>query len=120
MDSSILLKNKQSKILIALRDTSQSWYVSSLARITATTYVHACNFVNTCEKLGIVQSEKHGKLKVIKLTDKGLKIAEMLSGINSLISQVQQQIPPRPAAQQPPQPATEIVVPTLVKDKETK
>ena len=112
MDSSILLKNKQSRILIALRDASQPWYVSSLAKTTGTTYVHACNFVNACEQLGIVKSEKHGKLKVVTLTDKGIKIADMLSGINNLVSQI-----PQPA----PQPAPQIpVAPVVPKEKEVK
>ena len=79
MDANILLKGKQSRILVALRDTNQAWYVSSLAKAAGTTYVHACNFINICEELGIVNCEKHGKLKVVKLTDKGAKMAEMIS-----------------------------------------
>ena len=93
MNGAILLKNKQSKILLALRDQTQSWYISSLAKTSGTTYVHACNFINACESLGIVQSEKHGKIKVVKLTEKGAKIAESLSSIVSIMSQ---QPPPQP------------------------
>lgn len=94
----IILKQKQAKILIALRDNTQDWYISTLAKATGTTYVHACNFLSTCENLGIVSSEKHGKLKIIMLTDKGVKLADMLNSINSLVNQpdLQQQKQPEP------------------------
>ena len=82
----ILLRNKQAGILIALKDTSQSWYISSLAKAADTTYVHACNFLSECEKLGLTSSEKHGKMKTIKLTDKGRKVAEQIAGIYDAIS----------------------------------
>lgn len=106
MDANIILRGKQSRILVALRDTGQAWYVSSLAKAAGTTYVHACNFINVCEELGIVNCEKHGKLKVVKLTDKGAKMAEMISGISVLINQTSQAQQPQPAQQaaQQPQP----------------
>jgi predicted transcriptional regulator len=104
VDTNIILKGKQSGILLALRDTSQAWYVSSLAKAAGTTYVHACNFINVCEDLGIVNCEKHGKLKVVKLTEKGAKMAEMIFGITTLISGMsaptQQQEAPQPVSQQ--------------------
>jgi predicted transcriptional regulator len=102
MNANILLKSKQAGILIALRDTTQAWYVSSLAKAAGTTYVHACNFINVCEELGVVNCEKHGKLKVVKLTEKGAKITEMLYGINSLITQTA--APPAAPSVPPQQP----------------
>ncbi len=96
MNNNILFKQKQTKILIALRDTTQSWYITTLAKATGTTYVHACNFLAVCEALGITLSERHGKLKIIKLTDKGSKLADMINTINSLINIQEQQKPPEP------------------------
>jgi predicted transcriptional regulator len=93
MDNNIILKQKQTKILLALKDASQSWYISSLAKASGTTYVHACNFLVACEALGIVSSEKHGKMKMIKLTERGLKIADMITSINSLINLQEPQVP---------------------------
>lgn len=87
MKGSILFKSKQVAILLALRDSSQSWYISSLAKATQTTYVHACNFIIECERLGVTKSEKHGKIKLIKLTDRGLKLAEMLAGAKTIINE---------------------------------
>lgn len=96
----IILKQKQVGILLALRDTSQNWYISSLAKATNTTYVHTCNFLAVCERLGITLSEKHGKLKLIKLTEKGLHLADMVISINAIIVQEQQKQP----EQQPKKP----------------
>ncbi len=91
MEESIILKGKQAKILVALKNTQQPWHITSLAKECGATYVHVCNFINTCERLGIVANEKHGKLKEIKLTDKGVLIADMVSGIYGVLNQQPQQ-----------------------------
>jgi len=93
MNTNILLKQKQTKILTMLRDTSQNWYISTLAKATGTTYVHTCNFLVTSEALGITSSEKHGKLKIIKLTDKGIRLADLIIAVNSLVNVPEQQKP---------------------------
>ncbi len=78
---SLLIREKQAKILLTLRDASQTWYISNLAKEANSTYVHTCNFLIGCEKEGIVVSEKHGKIKMVKLTEKGMQIADHLNGI---------------------------------------
>ena len=75
----IIIKAKQARMLLALRNANQIWYISSIAKAADTTYVHACNFLIECEKLGLVASEKHGKSKSIKLTEKGMHIADYLN-----------------------------------------
>jgi predicted transcriptional regulator len=95
----ILLKQKHAKIIVALRDATQNWYISTLAKASGTTYVHTCNFLTECENLGITSSEKHGKIKIIKLTEKGAKLADMLISISSLVNVPQQQ---KPAAEPKP------------------
>jgi predicted transcriptional regulator len=82
----IIFKDKQARILLSLRASEQELYISSLAKMTNTTYVHACKFLKECEAAGITVGERHGKIKVIKLTDKGKKIAEMIDSIYGLIS----------------------------------
>ena len=79
-----------------LRDANQSWYISTIAKASDTTYVHTCNFLAKCEQLGITASEKHGKLKLIKLTEKGMKLAELISSINSMVALPEPQ-QPKPA-----------------------
>jgi hypothetical protein len=42
-DSGIILKDKQAKILLYLRDNADSSYISNLAEYANATYVHTCN-----------------------------------------------------------------------------
>ncbi|MCL4389191.1 MAG: hypothetical protein M1528_03095 [Candidatus Marsarchaeota archaeon] len=102
-EETIVLKDKQARILLSLKNSDSEWYISSLAKATNTTYVHACRFIGMCERRGITSSERHGKIKVIKLTEKGLQIAEMATSIYNLLAQpgVSQQ----KTATQPKQPS---------------
>lgn len=98
MKGGLLLKDKHIKILFALRDTTQSWYITTLAKASNTTYVHTCNFLGACENLGITGSEKHGKIKLIKLTEKGIKLADMLVNAYAIINSVEKEheVQPKP------------------------
>ncbi|MGI0134440.1 MAG: hypothetical protein ACREBW_05735 [Candidatus Micrarchaeaceae archaeon] len=87
INGNILFKNKQLRILLALRDGSQSWYISSLAKAADTTYVHACNFITACEQLGIMESERHGKIKQVRLTPKGVRVADMLASATAVLNE---------------------------------
>ncbi len=101
----LIFKYKHARILIALRDGSQSWYLASLAKAAGATYVHTCNFVESCEAIGFITSEKHGKEKIIKLTERGAKVADMIASICSEISSqqnAQKQPPPVPPQPQKP------------------
>lgn len=89
MREQIILMDKHASIILALRDTTQQWYISSLAKTSGTTYVHASTFLLKCEKLGIVISNKHGKSKIIKLTESGAKIAEMVYAIHCIVHPAQ-------------------------------
>ena len=86
----ILLKEKQAKIILLLKGSQQAWYIATLAKASDTTYVHTCNFIKKCETLGLVTNQRHGKIKEIKLTDRGMQLADMLNGISNIIVQQQQ------------------------------
>ena len=87
MEESSILRSKQAGILLCLNDQSKDWSISELAKSTGTTYVHVCNFIRDCESKGIVESQKHGKDKMIKLTDKGRLLTSHISGIYALLDQ---------------------------------
>lgn len=82
----LIFKDKQARIISRLRDESHEWYMSNLARETGTTYVHVSRFISRCEAIGIVGSEKHGNIKVIRLTERGKRIAGMMEEIYSLMN----------------------------------
>jgi predicted transcriptional regulator len=97
----IVFRDKQLKILLLLRDKSKDWYISTLAKSSGTTYVHACNFILQCEDRGLTTSERHGKIKVVKLTDRGVQLSEMLHSANELINPQQPHPQLNGAPQQP-------------------
>ncbi len=85
----IILKDKQARIILSLKSKEQEWYLSSLAKATGTTYVHACKFINACDSKGLTESERHGRIKTIKLTDRGSQLAELVSEIYGIMNQPQ-------------------------------
>ncbi len=97
----LLFKEKQAKILLAMLGNQQSWYITNLAKITDTTYVHTSRFLKKCEEAGIVVSEKHGKIKGVKLTEKGAEVANGILGIMKRISSEQKEAKPEQSPKQP-------------------
>lgn len=95
MAGNIIFREKQARILLLLKSTAQPWNITTIAKASGTTYVHACNFMKSCEQLGIVTHEKHGKIKEIKLTEKGVQVAEMVSNIYAALALLQT-VPPEP------------------------
>ena len=76
----LLFKEKQVKLLTALIEEKE-WHIVDLAKATGVTYIHTSNFVNRCERMGIMASEKHGRIKRIFLTEKGMEIAKAITAI---------------------------------------
>ena len=80
-EGTLLFKDKQIGIILALSDKGQEWNITSLARAANATYVHTSKFVARCEGLGLIQVVKHGKIKALSLTEKGSEIAGNISRI---------------------------------------
>lgn len=84
-NSILIFKEKQIRILIALLKQDKKLYISDIAKITGVTYVHTSRFLASCEKVGIILSEKHGRIKEIMLTKKGREITEQIQKITESI-----------------------------------
>ncbi len=82
---SVIIKQKQARILEAVKQNADGISVSGISKESGVTYVHVCNFINECERLGIFKSERKGKTKMVALTEKGKSIADMVSGIETAI-----------------------------------
>ena len=92
----LFFKEKQVRIITALM-VEKEWHMADLAKETNVTYIHTSNFLNKCERLGIISSEKHGRIKRVFLTEKGLEIAK---GISSIAHKLEANA--KTSAQQPP------------------
>ncbi len=71
-----LLKGKPASVLLALKDTSSTWYPSKLAQVSGASYVYITTWLSSLEKDGWVKFERRGRMKAVGLTEKGLAAAQ--------------------------------------------
>ena len=82
----IFFRKKPALMLIALKRLAKARYGSILAKEIDCTYSHAVKILQNLEKLNLVSFEKKGRIKLIKLTDKGTEIAGNIEEIRDRIS----------------------------------
>jgi len=73
----IFFRRKPALMLIALKKISRARYGSILAKEVDCTYSHAVKILQTLEKLG--------RIKLIKLTKKGIEIADNIENIKRVV-----------------------------------
>ena len=81
----VFFRRKPAMILVALRRGGKNRYGSVLAKEVDCTYSHAVKILQEMEKAKLVDFEKQGRIKTIKLTDQGNKIAEHIEKIKQLL-----------------------------------
>ena len=82
----IFFRKKPALILIALRKSWRSRYGSLLAKEVDCTYSHAVKILQSLEKFGLVAFEKKGRIKLIKLTNRGQEVADAIQRIKDNFS----------------------------------
>ncbi|MBI2499327.1 winged helix DNA-binding protein [Candidatus Woesearchaeota archaeon] len=81
----VFFRRKPAMILVALRKGGRNRYGSVLAKEVDCTYSHAVKILQEMEKAKLVDFEKQGRIKTIKLTDNGNRIAEHIEKIKNLL-----------------------------------
>ena len=81
----VFFRKKPAMILVALRKSSKNRYGSVLAKEVDCTYSHAVKILQQMEQARLVNFEKQGRIKIIRLTESGDKIAESIERIKSLL-----------------------------------
>jgi DNA-binding MarR family transcriptional regulator len=76
----VFLHKMPTSLLLTIR-TYDRTYVSVLAKECDCTYPHAVKTLWNMEKLGLVESEKVGRVKYVQLTDHGKIVADSLSAL---------------------------------------
>jgi len=82
----IFFRRKPALMLVALGKISKIRYGSVLAKEVDCTYSHAVKILQSLQDLKLVDFEKQGRIKLIKLTKKGKEIADAIDGIKRSIS----------------------------------
>ncbi len=81
----LFFRRKPALMLVALKKNTRMRYGSILAKEVDCTYSHAVKILQTLEELKLVDFEKRGRIKVIKLTKKGQDVADAIENIQKLI-----------------------------------
>ena len=81
----VFFRKKPAMMLVALRRSNKNRYGSMLAKEVDCTYSHAVKILQEMEKSDLVVFEKHGRIKDIKLTEAGNKVAELIEKIKEIL-----------------------------------
>jgi len=81
----VFFRRKPAMILVALRKSTRNRYGSILAKEVDCTYSHAVKILQEMERAKLVDFEKQGRIKVIKLTDNGNRVAEHIEKIRGFL-----------------------------------
>jgi len=81
----LFFRRKPAMMLIALKKVNKAKYGSVLAKEVDCTYSHAVKILQTLENFGLVVFERKGRIKVIKLTKKGLEVADNIENIRRIV-----------------------------------
>ena len=72
-------------MLVALRNSNRNRYGSVLAKEVDCTYSHAVKILQKMQSAKLVNFEKSGRIKTIRLTDSGVKVAEHIERIKEIL-----------------------------------
>ncbi len=79
--TTLFFKEKPTKILLTISQTKTALYAAALAKKTKLSYADVNDILHHFEDASIILFEKHGRLQLIVLTEKGKKIAEELEKV---------------------------------------
>ena len=81
----IFFRRKPAMMLVSLKRNARMRYGSVLAKEVDCTYSHAVKILQVLQDLGLIEFEKKGRVKLIKLTKKGIDVADAIENIQKLI-----------------------------------
>lgn len=71
----LFLRKKPVRLLMSIKIAQGPKYVSVLAKETDCTYSHTVKLLDMFRNLGIVDFEKQGRIKYVRLTSDGMELA---------------------------------------------
>ena len=81
----IFFRRKPAMMLVSLKKNLRMRYGSVLAKEVDCTYSHAVKILQTLQELDLVEFDKKGRVKLIKLTEKGKEVAAAIESIQGII-----------------------------------
>jgi len=81
----VFFRRKPALMLVALKKLTRARYGSILAKEVDCTYSHAVKILQTLERIGLVDFERKGRIKLIKLTKRGTEVADHIENIKKVV-----------------------------------
>jgi len=81
----MFFRKKPALILITMLTDEKTKYGSALAKKTDCTYSHAVKILKAFEKMGLINFEKKGRTKIVKMTGQGKQIAESIKKVKDIL-----------------------------------
>ncbi len=81
----LFARPKPCRIMVLLRDSESPWHLSKLAKGSDTTYVYVTKLVTQMQKEGLVTIEPKGKKRMVRLTEKGMRVANAIHELKNII-----------------------------------
>ncbi len=79
----LFARPKPCRIMVLLRDSEM--HLSKLAKSSDTTYVYVTKLVTQMQKEGLVTVEAKGKKRMVRLTEKGTRVANAIHELKNII-----------------------------------
>ena len=83
MSKKIFFREKPVMMLLDLRNAKQEIYASSLAKHIDCTYSHVVKILQEMEKADLIKFKKEGRLKLLRLTEKGAALADAVDSVKT-------------------------------------
>jgi predicted transcriptional regulator len=81
----VFFRRKPAMMLVALRNSNKNRYGSILAKEVDCTYSHAVKILQEMQTANLVDFEKSGRIKNVRLTEQGHRVAEHIEKIRDLL-----------------------------------
>ena len=83
----LLLHEKPAKMLITLRNNTKN-YATTLAKAADCTYSHTMKIIDLLERKGLIESEKSGRIRYLKLTKVGEEVAALVDELVRRVNKI--------------------------------
>lgn len=81
----VIFREKPALMLVNLYKSKNEVYASTLAKDIDCTYSHVIKLLQQMEKSGLLNCDKQGRLKLLRLTKKGSDIAEHIEKLANML-----------------------------------
>jgi len=78
-------REKPAMMLVNLKNGKDTTYASSLAKSVDCTYSHVVKVLQKMQENDLIVFEKHGRLKLLRLTKKGRDVAEHIEAAKTIL-----------------------------------